>query len=54
MNIYYRFLAWLSLWAWGQIPDECEKCHGKRGGVRGNENVIDGHVVCDYCSAESI
>ena len=25
-------------------------CHGASGGVRGNENVVDGIVVCDYCS----
>jgi len=31
--------------------DKCSKCHGKRGGVPGNENVEDsGLLVCDYCS----
>jgi len=30
--------------------DNCEICHGDKGGVRGNENVIDGKLVCDYCS----
>ena len=34
-------------------PDGCEICHGCMGGVKGNENVINGRVVCDYChSAE--
>lgn len=31
--------------------DGCELCKGERGGVPGNENVINGVVVCDYCSA---
>lgn len=29
--------------------DNCEICHGTKGGVEGNENVINGVVVCDYC-----
>lgn len=32
--------------------DKCEVCHGKRGGVRGNENIIDGIIMCDYCTVE--
>lgn len=28
---------------------ECEFCLGAKGGVPGNENVIGGVVVCDYC-----
>lgn len=31
--------------------DHCEVCHGRRGGVPGNENILDGVTVCDYCSA---
>lgn len=31
--------------------DACQLCGGFRGGVPGNENVIDGVTVCDYCSA---
>jgi hypothetical protein len=30
--------------------DNCEACKGERGGVKGNENVVDGIVLCDYCS----
>lgn len=30
--------------------DNCEFCLGHKGGVRGNENRIGGHVVCDYCT----
>jgi len=29
--------------------DNCEVCLGRNGGVRGNENVIDGVAMCDYC-----
>jgi len=32
--------------------DNCQACNGARGGVRGNENVIDGVVLCDYCSVD--
>lgn len=31
--------------------DNCRVCGGYRGGVPGNENVIESLVVCDYCSA---
>ncbi len=34
--------------------DNCQRCLGIYGGVRGNENVIDGRVLCDYCSVEII
>jgi ribosomal protein L37E len=34
------------------LPDNCEVCHGRKGGVRGNENRIDGKVMCDYCTVE--
>lgn len=33
--------------------DACEVCQGERGGVPGNENIKDGKVMCDYCSAEA-
>ena len=32
--------------------DKCEKCRGLRGGVPGNENIIEGITLCDYCSAD--
>lgn len=35
---------------WMLLPDRCQICRGRNGGVRGNENVIDGVVMCDYCS----
>ena len=31
--------------------DKCEVCHGRNGGVPGNENIVDGVVMCDYCHA---
>jgi hypothetical protein len=31
--------------------DKCQVCYGFRGGVPGNENVIEGIIVCDYCHA---
>jgi hypothetical protein len=36
-------------WAWGFLPDRCQMPNCERRGVRGNENVIDGKRVCDYC-----
>src|SRR5689334_20335115 len=30
--------------------DACQLCKGFRGGVPGNENIIDGVIACDYCS----
>ena len=32
--------------------DNCELCKGSRGGVRGNENIINGVITCDYCAVE--
>lgn len=34
--------------------DDCTRCKGERGGVRGNENVVDGVVLCDYCHADDL
>lgn len=31
-------------------PDNCQVCLGAKGGMLGNENVIDGVVVCDFCT----
>lgn len=35
----------------GEEKDNCAFCLGAKGGVRGNENVVGGVIVCDYCSA---
>lgn len=32
--------------------DACMNCKGSRGGVPGNENIIDGKILCDYCTVE--
>jgi hypothetical protein len=34
--------------------DDCVRCEGRNGGVPGNENMIDGEPVCDYCTAEEL
>ncbi len=34
------------------FPDGCEACHGAKGGVPGNENIVHGHILCDHCHAE--
>lgn len=31
--------------------DGCEFCGGTKGGVPGNADLIEGHVVCDACHA---
>lgn len=36
------------------LKDGCEICGGAKGGVPGNENIIDGKRVCDYCHAEML
>ncbi len=40
----------------GGVPlqDYCQVCNGTRGGVPGNENVLDGVIMCDYCSADRL
>lgn len=35
-----------------KYPDNCEICKGANSGVRGNENIVNKKVVCDYCSVE--
>lgn len=34
--------------------DNCSRCHGERGGVPGNENIVNGVVLCDYCHSDDI
>lgn len=33
---------------------ECEDCGGTRGGVPGNENIVEGRVLCDHCTADRL
>ncbi len=35
-----------------KYPDNCEICKGTSSGVRGNENIVNGIVMCDYCSVK--
>ena len=35
-------------------PDNCRRCRGARGGAPGNENVVDGEVLCDWCSHDAL
>jgi hypothetical protein len=32
------------------LKDKCQLCEGNSGGEPGNENIIEGVIVCDYCS----
>ena len=34
-------------------PDNCKRCHGVRGGTPGNENIVDGETLCDWCSVDA-
>lgn len=35
-------------------PDNCQRCYGQRGGMLGNENRVNGEVLCDYCTSEAL
>lgn len=37
-----------------KLRDNCEICSGSRGGAPGNENIIKGVVMCDYCSSDAL
>lgn len=37
-----------------KYPDNCEVCKGAKAGVRGNENIVDDVVMCDYCTLDAI
>lgn len=53
-------LLWALLpeWLYRKLRGHCETCGGARGGVRGNENVMESCgervVMCDYCSADEM
>lgn len=36
------------------VRDKCQVCRGERGGMPGNENIMYGMTVCDYCSSDLI
>lgn len=37
---------------WCLQKDNCQKCKGSRGGVKGNENIVNGKILCDYCDSD--
>jgi hypothetical protein len=39
---------------WKKLKDNCEECNGNRGGIFGNENIVNGKVLCDYCTSNKI
>jgi hypothetical protein len=52
-----RVRAWfisVAEYLWKLLPDKCEVCHGDEGGVRGNENILDGILMCDYCHVKAL
>ncbi|MHA2062901.1 MAG: hypothetical protein ACXABY_00805 [Candidatus Thorarchaeota archaeon] len=64
MSLIIALIVLLALWNEIRISrarkkmrkckDKCEVCLGEKGGVPGNENVIDGKVLCDYCSVDPL
>jgi len=34
--------------------DKCQACGGTRGGVPGNENIVNGRLLCDYCTVDTL
>lgn len=47
-TVYNNFMMWFYRTF---LRDRCEICAGSQGGIRGNENRVDGVLMCDYCSA---
>jgi len=39
---------------WSKLPDECEVEGCERKGVRGNENIVKGIIMCDYCNSKAM
>ena len=52
-SVARQHMGWLE-WLWSFLPDRCEMPGCCRRGVRGNENVIDGKIMCDYCHANKM
>lgn len=36
------------------MMDGCQICEGRRGGEPGNENIVQGVRICDYCHADRL
>lgn len=43
------FIAKFAEWFWNLLPDKCKVNGCRRMGIRGNENRIEGSIICDYC-----
>lgn len=48
------FQEFAALYPLIDLKCECEDCGGVHGGVPGNENIVDGRVLCDYCTTSRI
>lgn len=33
---------------------KCQVCKGTKGGIQGNDNIVNGVIMCDYCHAETL
>ena len=42
----------LLIWLWSFLPDRCEAPGCRRQGLCGNENIVSGIRMCDYCHAD--
>lgn len=51
---FARVLDGICLWVMECLPDNCQVCNGEEGGMLGNENIVDGVVMCDYCHAKDM
>ena len=47
-----RLLSTLNYERPDKYPDNCFYCRGTNGGVKGNEQIVDNKIACDYCHAE--
>lgn len=47
-KVVAKLKEWIMSWA----PDKCEICKGAKGGQLGNENIVEGVVMCDHCHAQ--
>jgi hypothetical protein len=44
-------LTWKQ-WLWELLPDKCEQQDCLRLGVRGNEQIVGGMILCDTCAVK--
>lgn len=54
LGSYYDLDAAKKAVEYATQKDDCEVCHGERGGVKGNENYVNGVVMCDYCHGDTL